>query len=90
MAEAVQESHPDEALAIWKQMVARELVHAKSAAYQTAGAYLKKIKAVYRKTRRTSEWSGYLAEIREQNARRPRMLDVLNKLEGRRTRIMDA
>ena len=90
VAEAVQESHPDEALAIWKQMVARELVHAKPAAYQTAGAYLKKIKAVYRKTRRTSEWSGYLAEIREQNARRPRMLDVLNKLEGRRTRIMDA
>jgi uncharacterized Zn finger protein len=70
-------------------MVAREHVHAKPAAYQTAGGYLKKIKKVYKRTRRTSEWAEYLAGVRERNARRPRMLDVLNKLEGKRTRIMD-
>ena len=89
VAEAVQESHPDEALAIWKEMVARELVHAKPAAYQTAGGYLKKIKAAYKRTRRTPEWTKYLAGVRDRNARRPRMLDVLNKLEGKRTRILD-
>lgn len=89
VAEAVQETHPDEALAIWKNMVARELVHAKPAAYQTAGGHLKKIKAVYRRAGRISEWTEYLAGVRERNARRPRMLDVLNKLEGKRTRILD-
>lgn len=37
-----------------------------------------------------AEWKNYLAELREQNARRPRMLDVLNSLEGRRTSIVQS
>ncbi len=36
-----------------------------------------------------SDWARYLARVRERNVRPPRMLDVLNKLRGKRTRIMD-
>ncbi|MFH0907854.1 MAG: SWIM zinc finger family protein [bacterium] len=88
VAQAVQVSHPDEALAIWKETVAREIAHAKPAAYEVAGGYLKKMRGVYECAKRTAEWSGYLGELRQQNSRRPRMIEVLNSLEGRRTPIV--
>jgi len=88
VAQAVQKTHPDDAIAIWKELVSREIARAKPAAYQTAGGHLKKMKAVFERTQRTSEWTAYLSNLRVQNSRRPRMLDVLNSLEGRRTPIM--
>ncbi|MFH1037153.1 MAG: SWIM zinc finger family protein [PVC group bacterium] len=88
IARAVQETHPDNAIAIWKELASREIAQVKPAAYQAAGGYLKKIRAVFERTQRTSEWIGYLSKLREQNNRRPRMLEVLNSLEGRRTPIV--
>ena len=88
VAQAVQKTHPDDAIAIWKELVSREIARAKPAAYQTAGGHLKKMKAVFERTQRTSEWTAYLSNLRVQNSRRPRMLDVLNSLEGRRTPIV--
>ncbi len=88
VAQAVQVTHPDEALSIWKALAAQEISQAKPAAYQTAGHYLKKMKAVYIRTNNEAAWSQHMDELREHNKRRPRMLDVLNSLEGRRTRIV--
>ena len=88
VAQAVQVTHPDEALSIWKALAAQEISQAKPAAYQTAGHYLKKMKAVYIRTNNEAAWTQHMAELREHNKRRPRMLDVLNSLEGQRTRIV--
>ena len=88
VAQAIQMSHPDEALAIWKALAVQEISQAKPAAYQTAGSYLKKMKATYTRIKRPDEWARYMAELRENNKRRPRMLDVLNSLEGQRMRIV--
>ena len=88
VAQAVQVTHPDEALSIWKALAAQEISQAKPAAYQTAGHYLKKMKAVYSRTNNEAAWTQHMAELREHNKRRPRMLDVLNSLEGQRTRIV--
>lgn len=88
VAQAIQTSHPAEALSIWKTLAVHEISQAKPAAYQTAGQYLKKVKAVYTRINRPDEWTQYMVELRENNKRRPRMLDVLNLLDGRRTRIV--
>lgn len=88
VAQAIQTSHPAEALSIWKALVVHEISQAKPAAYQTAGQYLKKMKTVYARINRPDEWTQCMAELRENNKRRPRMLDVLNLLEGKRTRIV--
>lgn len=88
VAQAIQVTHPDEALSIWKTLVVQETAQAKPVAYQTAGQYLRKMKAVYSRTNNEVVWTQHMAELREQNKRRPRMLDVLNSLEGRRTRIV--
>lgn len=88
VAQAIQVTHPDEAISIWKALATQEISHTKPSAYQTAGHYLKKMKAVYSRTNNEAAWTQHMAELREHNKRRPRMLDVLNSLEGRRTRIV--
>jgi uncharacterized Zn finger protein len=88
VAQAVQETHPNNAISIWKEQAAKEIVRTKPAAYQTEGGYLGKIQGVYERTNRMEEWNVYLSGLRGQNSRRPRMLEVLDSLEGRRTRIV--
>ena len=93
VAKAVAETHPDEALAIWKDLVKSLLRDADLGAYQTAGGYLQEIKAVLERQNRLADWKSYIASIREQNKRRPRMIEVLDRIEGkpspRGRRILD-
>lgn len=88
VAAAVQETHPDAALAIWKCIAKSQIAMTKPAAYQMAGACLEKMKPVYQRTGRLAEWERLLAELRVENARKPRMIEVLDGLEGKRSRIL--
>jgi len=88
VAEAIHESHPDEAIAIWKSLVVEATRFSNVSAYQTAGVYLGKMKKLLTHEKRAEEWISYLTELRINNARRPRMLDVLNGIEGNRTPIV--
>ena len=88
MAEAVQEAHPDEALAIWLRTAKGQISMTKPAAYQMAGASLTKMKTVYQRTGSLPEWERLLVTLRTENARKPRMIEVLDGLEGKRARIL--
>lgn len=88
VADAVQETHPDAALAIWLRLARAEIAMTKPAAYQTAGMSLTKMKIVYRRTGRLPEWERLLEMLRTENVRRPRMIEVLDGLEGKRSRIL--
>ncbi len=88
VAEAIQITHPDEAISIWKVLATEEILHVKPSAYQAAGHYLKQMKVVYTRTNNATAWTQYVDGLREQNKRRPRMLDVLNSVEGLRMRIV--
>lgn len=90
VAAAVQETHPDEALAIWKRSAISQIAVTKPAAYQIAGACLEKMKAVYQRTGRLADWERFLTELRAANARKPRLTEVLDGLEGKRSRILKA
>ncbi len=88
VADAVQETHPDTALAIWLRMAKAQIAMTKPATYEIAGTSLEKMKAVYRRTGRLTEWERLIASLRTENARKPRMLEVLDGLEGKRSRIL--
>ena len=88
VADAIHETHPDEAITIWKSLVVEATRFSNVSAYQTAGVYLGKIKKLLTDKKRAKEWISYLTELRIHNARRPRMLDVLNAMEGSRTPIV--
>jgi uncharacterized Zn finger protein len=88
VASAVQETHPDVSLAIWLRTAKAQIAMTKPAAYQMAGASLAKIKAVYQRAGRLPEWERLLVTLRTENARKPRMIEVLDGLEGKRSRIL--
>ncbi len=88
VAGAVQETHPDASLAIWLRMAKAQIAMTKPSAYQTAGAHLAMMKTVYQRTGRLPEWEHLLATLRTENARKRRMIEVLDGLEGKRSRIL--
>ncbi len=80
VAEAVKSTHPDEALAIWKRVAEWEIARVKPAAYKVAATYLKKIRALYRKRKRTDEWNTYLLNLRQQHKAKRRLIEILASL----------
>jgi uncharacterized Zn finger protein len=89
VAAAVENTHPDEALAIWRRLALAQIAVTNPGAYQIAGAHLKRMHAVFLRTGRVAEWEQLLAELRATKPRKPRMLEVLDRLEGKRTRILN-
>jgi hypothetical protein len=80
VAEAVKSTHPDEALAIWKQVAEWEIARVKPAAYKVAAPYLRKIRALYRKQKRTDEWNTYLTALRRQHKAKRRLIEITGLL----------
>ncbi len=88
MAEAVQRTRPERALAIWLHRARAEISQVKPSAHERAGAILARIKAIYERTGRGAEWQQLLVTLRTENARRPRMLQVLDRLARGRSQIL--
>ena len=89
VADAIAATHPDRAVAIWKELAENEIARVKPRGYQEAVRYLRKARNVLTRSGREGEWQEYLAALRHQNKRRPRCLEELDRLEGGRRRIGD-
>ena len=62
--------------------------------YHEAKGYLERIHSVYKRENRMEEWRSLIAELRESNKRRRRMIEILDSLEGqsqksKRQKIID-
>ena len=90
VAEAVKSAHPDRAIAIWKEAAAEQIARVEVRGYEAAVPYLREIKSAFNRTDRDQEWEEYLASLRQQNRRRPRCLELLDRLERGRRRIIDS
>ena len=84
VADAVADSHPDTSLAIWKQLAAGKISLVKPKAYEEAAAYLRKMRTVYKKTKRTGEWQAFILSLRTEHKAKRRLMEVLDSLEGKR------
>ena len=83
IAQAIVEVYPHRAIAIWKGIAESQIVKTQTKAYEVVARYLRKIHHVLKKQGRDEEWHNYLAEIRETNQRKRRLLEILDGLIGR-------
>jgi len=83
IAQAVVEAYPELAIVIWKGIAEAKIAQTQTKAYEVAARYLRKIYHVLEKQGRDGEWHRYLAEIRETNKRKRRLLEILDGLIGR-------
>lgn len=84
IAEAVADAHPDRAVAIWKKMAEGQIAQTQVKAYPVAAGYLSKAGLTLQKLGREEEWQSYLAALRQANARKRRLVEILDGLTGRR------
>ena len=89
VAEAIKSAHPERAIAIWKETAESNIARVSTSGYEEAAPYLRKMKNALTRVGRKQEWDEYLAALREENNRRPRCLEMLDRLQGRRRRIID-
>ena len=84
IAEMVKEKYPDRTIEIWKEMAESEISRVEVSGYREAGTYLREVRDTLKRLNREKEWEAYLSELRDQNKRRPRCLEVLDGLAGKR------
>ena len=82
VAAAVAKSHPERALEIYRNGLDGALPQAHISAYESAAAYLRKMRPIMKSLGRESEWSELLADIRLKHRNRPRFMEILDNLEG--------
>ncbi len=84
VAEAVADHFPDRAINIWRSIAERQIALTQPKAYEEAARYLKKAFSLFKKLKREEEWKDYLFKLRQANARKPKLIEILSRLEGRR------
>ena len=89
VAEAIKSAHPERAIAIWQETAESNIAQVQTSGYEAAAPYLRKMKNALTRAGRKQEWDEYLASLQEENNRRPRCLEMLDRLQGRRRRIID-
>ena len=83
VAEAVAAVYPERAIAIYRDALNAQLPVAQPSAYESAAAYLRKLRPIYKGLNREGEWTALIASIRETYRNRPRFMDLLDGVEGR-------
>jgi len=83
VADAVARSHPERALEIYERAVESLLPSADRRAYERIGAYLRKMRPVFKAIGREDDWHKHVKSLREEYRRRPRFIDVLDTLDNR-------
>jgi len=89
VAEAVAQSYPERSLEIYRRRLEAKLPQADLHAYESAAHYLKRMRPIMKSLGRADEWNSLLSEIRQEYGNRPRFMEILDRLEGRRHRIID-
>ena len=84
IARAIADTYPDRAIAIWKRLAEGMIAQTKPKAYETAAGFLRHVHRVLGKLGREKEWQSYLVELRQTNARKRRLLEILDNLEDPR------
>ena len=74
IAEAIVETYPERAIAIWKQTAQAHIALTNVKAYETAAAYLRKVQRVLKRHKREPEWKTYLAELRHSHTPEPALV----------------
>ena len=83
VAAAVQSHAPERAVDIWNSKAERLIAQVKPKAYREAAKYLRKAGLVMEQQKKSKQWSQYLQGLRRQHARKIRLIEILDGLEGK-------
>ena len=83
IADAVQDYAPDRAVDLWKNKAERLIALVKPHAYQEAAKYLREAVEVMARQNKQAQWDQYLISLREMHARKRRLLEILDGLNGK-------
>ncbi|MBN1272347.1 MAG: SWIM zinc finger domain-containing protein [Candidatus Aminicenantes bacterium] len=83
VAGAIIGRYPDKAISIWKKLADSHISRTKPSEYIRAAKYIGKVKKYLQKAGRSKEWVTYLAKLRLENARKRRLLEILEDLSGK-------
>lgn len=84
VAAAVQKTHPEISIALWKQLAENQIKLVKPAAYQVALRYFREMQKVYARTGREDEWLKYVSSIRSAHKPKRKLMEILDAMEGKR------
>ena len=84
VAQALANTHPDLALAIWKNIVDSLIAQVKPKAYEEAAVYLRLMNKVYARNHRLEDWRGLLEELRIKHKAKRRLIGVLDTLSKKK------
>ncbi|MFH1006599.1 MAG: hypothetical protein V1800_03740, partial [Candidatus Latescibacterota bacterium] len=84
LAQAVLKTHPERALEIWKKLAESQIAQVKPSSYELAAGYLRKAQTVFQRLGQEDAWKEYLAWVRKTHRRKRRLLEILDRLDGRR------
>jgi uncharacterized Zn finger protein len=79
VAKAAEENYPREAIEIYQRYVDMRIEWRDRGNYQVACQYLISIRKLYQKIDTSNEWTTYIADLRERNARLPALKDEMAK-----------
>ncbi len=84
VAQGVADTHPDLALAIWKDIVNSLIDQVKPKAYEEAAVYLRFMKKVYSRNHRLEDWQALLVGLRSRHKAKRRLIGVLDTLSKKK------
>jgi tetratricopeptide (TPR) repeat protein len=79
VAKAAEENYPREAIEIYQRYVDMRIEWRGRENYHTACQYLISVRRLYQKIGKSNEWTTYIADLRERNARLPALKDEMAK-----------
>ena len=79
-AKAVSQEYPEYAIKIYLKLVKESISKSARETYRIAAGYAKKLKDIYAGSGQKSRWENYVSRIREENKRRPALIDEFRKL----------
>jgi uncharacterized Zn finger protein len=79
VAEAAEESYPDEAIRLYKIVVQRLIDGRGRENYQQATGYLARVRRLYQKQGREPEWQAYITNLRNSNKSLRALKEELDK-----------
>lgn len=83
VAAAIAESHPENALEIYQDLVNKNLERAEIPAYELVAANLKKMRPIMKSLDQGWRWNELVTEIRIRYRNRRKLMEILDRLEAR-------
>ena len=81
VAEAVADTHPERAVALYREMVEDAINSGGPSGYEAAAPDLERIRDLLVARGREPEWTSYLAGLRATHGRKRRLMEVLDRVE---------